>query len=75
MAAPTCETERRAHVFDTLPVPGVQRARQLTAFRRRNGILPGPAAKLPDALALDHAGRHADVMCEASEPPVRSGYP
>jgi hypothetical protein len=50
MAAPMYETERRANVFDVLPVPGVQASRQLTAFRRRNGILPGPAAKLLDAL-------------------------
>ena len=46
MAAPMYDTERAAGVFDTLPIPGLVGRRTLTAFRRRQGILPSPALKL-----------------------------
>lgn len=42
--------ERKAGVFDALDLPGVVGKRTLTAFRRRHGILPTPAAKLLDEL-------------------------
>ncbi len=50
MAEPMYRAERRAGVFDTLEMPGVVGRRTLTVFRRRHGILPGPAAKLLEAL-------------------------
>ncbi|KVK81742.1 LysR family transcriptional regulator [Burkholderia sp. MSMB1498] len=52
MAEPMYRAERRAHTIDTLAVEGVAATRTLTAFRRRHGILPGPAAKLLEQLAL-----------------------
>lgn len=36
--------------MDTLPIETVRATRTLTAFRRRQGILPSPAAKLLDEL-------------------------
>jgi len=52
MASTMYTTERKAGVFDTLELPGVIGRRTLTAFRRRNGILPSPAAKLLEQLRL-----------------------
>ncbi|WP_396328974.1 LysR family transcriptional regulator [Burkholderia anthina] len=50
MAEPMYGAERRAGTIDTLPVSEVVAVRTLTAFRRRHGILPGPAGKLLDEL-------------------------
>ncbi|AJC23199.1 LysR family transcriptional regulator [Pandoraea pulmonicola] len=50
MAEPMYDVEARARVMDTLPIPTVRATRTLTAFRRRQGILPSPAAKLLDEL-------------------------
>ncbi|MGN6581597.1 MAG: LysR family transcriptional regulator [Bordetella sp.] len=50
MASTMYVTESRAGEFDTLHMPGVAGRRTLTAFRRRHGILPSPAAKLLDQL-------------------------
>jgi DNA-binding transcriptional LysR family regulator len=50
MAEPMYDTEREAHVFDALPIPGAVARRTLTAFRRRHGILPSPAVKLLEHL-------------------------
>lgn len=50
MAGPMFEDERRAGMIDALPLPDLGAARTLSAFRRRDGILPGPAIKLIDEL-------------------------
>ncbi|MGF6934063.1 DNA-binding transcriptional LysR family regulator [Paraburkholderia sp. UCT70] len=50
MASTMYVTESKAGVFDTLGVPGVVGRRTLTAFRRRQGILPSPAVKLLEQL-------------------------
>jgi DNA-binding transcriptional LysR family regulator len=50
MAAPMYDTESAAGVFDTLPIPGLVARRTLTAFRRRQGILPRPALMLLEQL-------------------------
>ena len=50
MAEPMVEAERKAGVIDILDIPGGVGTRTLTAFRRRQGILPGPAVKLLEAL-------------------------
>lgn len=50
MAEPMIDAERRADVIEPLPIPGLVARRTLTAFRRRHGILPGPAVKLLEAL-------------------------
>ncbi|NPT46280.1 LysR family transcriptional regulator [Paraburkholderia sp. 1N] len=50
MATPMYDTESAAGVFDTLPIPGLVARRTLTAFRRRQGILPSPAVKLLEQL-------------------------
>ncbi|MFM0719477.1 LysR family transcriptional regulator [Paraburkholderia strydomiana] len=50
MASTMYVTESKAGVFDTLGVPGVLGRRTLTAFRRRQGILPSPAVKLLEQL-------------------------
>jgi DNA-binding transcriptional LysR family regulator len=50
MAGPMFEDDRRAGLIDALPVPDFGATRTLTAFRRRDGILPGPAMKLLDEL-------------------------
>lgn len=52
MAEPIYDAERSAGLIDKLPLPGVVGTRTLTAFRRRKGILPGPAAKLVEQLRL-----------------------
>lgn len=50
MAGPMFEDDRRAGLIDALPLPDLGAVRTLTAFRRRDGILPGPAIKLLDEL-------------------------
>ena len=58
MAEPMYGAEQRAGTIDTLPVREVVAVRTLTAFRRRHGILPGPAGKLLEELvALTREGR------------------
>ena len=52
MAEPMYAIESRAGVFGTLELPGVVGRRTLTAFRRRHGVLPGPAIKLLEQLRL-----------------------
>lgn len=51
MAEPMYRAERRAGLIERLPVHGLSATRTLTAFRRRHGLLPGPAAKLVEQLA------------------------
>jgi DNA-binding transcriptional LysR family regulator len=46
MAEPMFEAERRAGLIDALPAAGARVERTLSAFRRRRGVLPGPAALL-----------------------------
>lgn len=50
MAEPMFEAERRAGLMAALPLPGARVERRLSAFRRRRGSLPGPAARLLKAL-------------------------
>ena len=50
MAAPMYEAERRAGLVSALPIPDLHAVRTLTAFRRRQGILPAPAVKLIEQL-------------------------
>ncbi|VVD91904.1 HTH-type transcriptional regulator TsaR [Pandoraea capi] len=50
MPEPMYDVEASARVMDTLPIASVRATRTLTAFRRRQGILPSPAAKLLDEL-------------------------
>ena len=50
MAGPMFADDSRAKLIDALDIPGLATQRQLTVFRRRDGILPGPAVKLLDAL-------------------------
>ena len=51
MAEPMFDAERRAGLIDALPIPTAPRRREtLTAFRRRRGLLPGPAARLVEEL-------------------------
>lgn len=50
MAGPMFEDERGVGLMDALPISGLMEKRRLTAFRRRDGILPGPAAKLLEEL-------------------------
>jgi len=40
------DAERRARLVNLLDIPGATSVRTLTAFKRRLGILPGPAAQL-----------------------------
>ncbi|MGJ4951484.1 LysR family transcriptional regulator [Bradyrhizobium sp. HKCCYLS20291] len=40
------DAERRARLVNVLDIPGATSVRTLTAFKRRLGILPAPAAKL-----------------------------
>jgi hypothetical protein len=44
------DMERSSGIFDALDIAGVNAQRTLTAFRRRQGILPAPALKLLDEL-------------------------
>ena len=50
MAEPMYYAEQRAGLVDSLPIEGVAAQRRLTVFRRRNGNLPAPAAKLLESL-------------------------
>ncbi len=50
LAEPMYDAERRAGLIDALPIAGAVATRRLTAFHRRQGILPGPAAKLVQEL-------------------------
>ncbi|WP_075257273.1 LysR family transcriptional regulator [Herbaspirillum camelliae] len=50
MSGPMFDTERQAGVIAALEVAGLDAPRTLTAFRRRQGILPAPAARLLDEL-------------------------
>lgn len=43
---PMYGTERRAGLIQSLRIPGATDTRTLTVFRRRAGLLPGPAVKL-----------------------------
>jgi DNA-binding transcriptional LysR family regulator len=52
MAESIYDAERRAHLIDALNIPGAMGARTLTAFKRRQGLLPAPAAKLLEELRL-----------------------
>jgi DNA-binding transcriptional LysR family regulator len=52
MATPMYDTEAAAGVFDTLTIAGLVGRRTLTAFRRRQGILPSPAVKLLEQLRM-----------------------
>jgi DNA-binding transcriptional LysR family regulator len=44
------DAERRARMVHALNIPGTTSARTLTAFKRRQGILPAPALKLLEEL-------------------------
>ncbi|CAB3739623.1 MULTISPECIES: LysR family transcriptional regulator [Achromobacter] len=46
MPEPMYHAELRAGLLDRLPIPGASDTRMLTAFRRTQGLLPLPAAKL-----------------------------
>jgi len=50
MAGPMFEDERRVGLMDALPISGLAAQRTLTVFRRRDGILPEPAARLLEEL-------------------------
>jgi DNA-binding transcriptional LysR family regulator len=50
MPAPMYDVERRAGLVDALPIAGARAERTLSAFRRREGLLPAPAAKLIEEL-------------------------
>jgi DNA-binding transcriptional LysR family regulator len=52
MAEPMYDAEKKAKVIDALLSAGAQGERTLTAFRRRAGILPGPAVKLLEELRM-----------------------
>jgi len=44
------DAERSARMVNALVIPGASSTRTLTAFKRRQGILPGPAVKLLEEL-------------------------
>lgn len=44
MAAPMCEAEQKAGMILPPPVEGAHAPRRLAVYRRRQGILPAPAA-------------------------------
>lgn len=50
MAEPIYDAERAGGLIDKLAIPDAEGVRTLTAFRRREGILPAPAQKLVDEL-------------------------
>ncbi|HWW07075.1 LysR family transcriptional regulator [Collimonas sp.] len=52
MPEPMYDVDHQARLIDALAIPGVMASRTLTAFRRRHGILPGPAVKLLEQLRL-----------------------
>jgi DNA-binding transcriptional LysR family regulator len=49
---PMYQAEIKAQMLDALPIPGLTGTRTMTAFRRREGILPSPAVKLLEELRL-----------------------
>jgi DNA-binding transcriptional LysR family regulator len=60
MPEPMYDAERKAGLIDALTIPGASDQRTLTAFRRRAGMLPGPAIKLLEELrALTGSVRRA----------------
>jgi hypothetical protein len=44
------DAERRARLVNVLDIPGASSTRTLRAFKRGQGILPGPAVKLLEEL-------------------------
>ncbi|MFT3721483.1 LysR family transcriptional regulator [Pseudorhodoferax sp.] len=50
MPEPMYDAERKAGIVDALDIPGASDRRTLTAFRRRAGLLPGPATRLLEEL-------------------------
>jgi DNA-binding transcriptional LysR family regulator len=50
------DAERRARLVNVLDIPGASSTRTLTAFKRRQGILPAPAIKLLEELRRLAAG-------------------
>ena len=50
MAGPMFEDDSSVKLIDALPIPDLATQRKLTVFRRRDGILPGPAIKLLEEL-------------------------
>jgi DNA-binding transcriptional LysR family regulator len=52
MPEPMYDAERQAGLIDALDIPGAADHRTLTAFRRRGGMLPGPALQLLAELRL-----------------------
>jgi DNA-binding transcriptional LysR family regulator len=58
MPEPMYDAERKAGLIDALNIPGANDTRTLTAFRRRTGMLPGPAVKLLDELRALTAPAH-----------------
>ncbi len=60
MPEPMYDAERQAGLIAALNIPGASDTRTLTAFRRRAGLLPGPAIKLLEELrALTGSTRRA----------------
>lgn len=52
MPEPMFDVDHQVRMIDALAIPGVMASRTLTVFRRRHGILPGPAVKLLEQLRL-----------------------
>ncbi|MBR8655137.1 LysR family transcriptional regulator [Achromobacter sp. Marseille-Q0513] len=52
MPEPMYDAERRAGLIDMLDIPGTADRRTLTAFKRSQGLLPGPAVKLLNELRV-----------------------
>ncbi|WP_050478284.1 LysR family transcriptional regulator [Herbaspirillum rhizosphaerae] len=52
MPAPMFEVDRKAQLITALEIEGATGTRTLTAFRRRHGILPGPAVRLLEELRV-----------------------
>jgi len=46
------EVDRKAQLITALEIEGATGTRTLTAFRRRHGILPGPAVRLLEELRV-----------------------
>lgn len=62
MTGPMYDAERKAGLIDALPLPDFEARRSLTAFRRRHGILPGPAVKLVEELRKIAAGAQGGTV-------------
>jgi DNA-binding transcriptional LysR family regulator len=56
MAEPMYDAEQRAGLMRPLPIPGANAPRRLSVYKRRQGILPGPALKLLELLREVTAG-------------------